>query len=99
MSSRHQTASRPAKSDRRLEHHRERQATRAALYVSDLEEVLDPPSVHNVDASDSERPKVRADSRRRHWKQPFWKRRTRSRHDKNEHHDDAADSYPSGLSE
>lgn len=54
MSSQHQAAGNPAKSDRRVEHHRERQATRTALHVSDLEDVLDPPSVHNVSTSVSD---------------------------------------------
>ncbi len=83
MSSQHQAAGNPAKSDRRVEHHRERQATRTALHVSDLEDVLDPPSVHNVSTSVSDA-QVETKSRRfRHWKQPFWKRRTQRRHDRN----------------
>ncbi|MDQ6838123.1 MAG: hypothetical protein M3137_07305 [Actinomycetota bacterium] len=85
MSSHHQVAGQPAKSDRRVEHHRERQATRTALQVTDLdlEDVLDPPSVHNASTSVSD-PQVETRTRRfRHWKQPFWKRRTQGRHDRN----------------
>lgn len=83
MSSHHQTESKPAKSDRRVEHHRERQATRAALHVSDLEDVLDPPSVHNITSAVSDGPVEAKHRRFRHWKQPFWKRRTKGRHDRN----------------
>jgi hypothetical protein len=56
MSDQHQTAGKPAKPERRVEHHRERQAARAALNVSDLEDVLDPPSVHNTAAPGLPRP-------------------------------------------
>jgi hypothetical protein len=84
MSDQHQTPGQPAKSDRRVEHHRERQATRAALHVSDLEDVLDPPSVHNTAAAGSPGP-VQAKPRRfRHWKQPFWKRRNNQRQARND---------------
>jgi hypothetical protein len=84
MSDQHQTAGKPAKPERRVEHHRERQATRAALHVSDLEDVLDPPSVHNAAMPRSVEP-VEAKSRRfRHWKQPFWKRRSMGRQARNE---------------
>ena len=82
MSSHHRTASKPVKSDRRVEHHRERQATRVALHVSDLEDVLDPPSVHNVEAPRSERPDGERQRRFRSWKKPFWKRRTKGHHDR-----------------
>jgi hypothetical protein len=77
MKSRYQTASTPARSDRRLEHHRERQATKMALHVPDLEEVLDPPSAHNhgTPISDSTDEANRRISR--HQKQPFWKRGTK----------------------
>lgn len=89
MSDRHQTFSyRLNKSDRRFEHHRERQATRTALHVSDLEDVLAPPSVHHVPeipTSDYVPGPVAIESRRfRHWKQPFWKRRTEVRHRHNQ---------------
>ena len=84
MSDQHQTPGQPAKSERRVEHHRERQATRAALNVSDLEDVLDPPSVHNTAAPGSPE-LVEAKPRRfRHWKQPFWKRRNKRRQARNE---------------
>lgn len=79
MSSHHQTASRPVKSDRRVEHHRERQATRVALRVTDLEDVLDPPGVHNIAVPSSDHP-VEASGRR--WKQPFWKRRSKGHGDR-----------------
>lgn len=83
MSSHHHTASKPAKSDRRVEHHRERQATRTALHVADLDEVLDPPSAHNISTSRSERPVETKHPRFRHWKQPFWVRRTKGLQDRN----------------
>lgn len=89
MSDRHQTFSyRLNKTDRRVEHHRERQATRSALHVSDLEDVLAPPSVHRVPqipSSDYVRRPAATESRRlRHWKLPFWKRRTEVRHRHNQ---------------
>jgi hypothetical protein len=87
MTDEHQTAGKPAKSERRVEHHRQRQATRAALNVSDLEDVLDPPSVHNAPApgSPGSPGPVAAKPRRfRHWKQPFWKRRSIQRRARNE---------------
>jgi hypothetical protein len=83
MSNRHQIVSRPAKADRRVEHHRERQATRAALHGPDLEEALTPPSAHNVTVSLSNHPVEANRPRFRHWKQAFWKRRTTTRHDRN----------------
>jgi hypothetical protein len=84
MSDQHQTAGKPAKSERRVEHHRERQATRAALNVSDLEDVLDPPSVHNAAAPGLPGPVAAKRRRFRHWKQPFWKRRSEGRRKRNE---------------
>jgi hypothetical protein len=81
MTDQHQTAGKLAKSERRVEHHRQRQATRAALNVSDLEDVLDPPSVHNTPAPEPVEAKPR---RFRHWKQPFWKRRSEGRRVRNE---------------
>jgi len=77
MSSHHQTAGQPAKPDRRVEHHRERQATRAALLVSDLEEVLSPRNVHNIAAPVGDWPVDQRTRRTRHSKQLIWKRRTR----------------------
>ncbi|HEY6424798.1 MAG TPA: DUF6788 family protein, partial [Pseudonocardiaceae bacterium] len=64
----HQTAGKPAMSERRVERHRQRQATRAALKVSDLEVVLDPPNVHNTPASWSPGPVEGKPRRFRHWK-------------------------------
>jgi hypothetical protein len=84
MSDQHQTAGKPAKPERRVEHHRERQATRSALNVSDLEDVLDPPSVHNTAAPGLSRPVEAKPRRFRHWKQPFWKRRSTGRRTRNE---------------
>jgi hypothetical protein len=84
MSDQHQTAGKPAKSERRVEHHRERQATTAALNVSDLEDVLDPPSVHNTAAPSLPGPVEPKRRRFRHWKQPFWKRRSQGRRARNE---------------
>jgi hypothetical protein len=82
MSSSHQIPSEPAKADRRIEHHRERQATRAALQALDLEDVLDPPSVHNTAAPDSDRPPETKHPRFRYWKQPSWKRRPKGSQDR-----------------
>jgi hypothetical protein len=76
MSSHHQTAGQPAKTDRRVEHHRERQATRAALLVSDLEEVLSPHNVHNI-AAEGDWPVDLRTRRSRQSKQLIWKRRAR----------------------
>jgi hypothetical protein len=84
MSDQHQAAAKPAKSERRVEHHRQRQATRAALNVSDLEDVLDPPRVHNTAAPTLPGPVVAKRRRFRHWKQPFWKRRSTRRRARNE---------------
>jgi hypothetical protein len=84
MSDQHQTAAKPAKTQRRVEHHRERQATRAALNVSDLEDVLDPPSVHNTATPGVAEPVEAKPRRFRHWKQPFWKRRSKRRRTRNE---------------
>ena len=83
MSDQHQAAGEPAKPERRVEHHRERQATRAALNVSDLEDVLDPPSVHNTATPGLPGPTAKP-RRFRHWKQPFWKRRSNGRRTRNE---------------
>ncbi|MDQ6782967.1 MAG: hypothetical protein M3063_05900 [Actinomycetota bacterium] len=96
MGSHHQVAGKPAKSDRRFEHHRERQATRTALHVTDLEDVLDRPSVHNISTlmSDSQ---VETKTRRfRHWKQPFWKRRTQPHHDRTATMNHLGDREPRG---
>lgn len=79
MSSRHQTTSKPDKSDRRVEHHRERQATRAALDIPDLDEVLDPPSVHNNAVPGTDSSIAVTHHEYRHGKPSFWKRHT-SRH-------------------
>ena len=85
MSEQHQAAGKPAKFERRVEHHRERQATRAALNVSDLEDVLDPPRVHNTAPPWLPGPAEAKPRRRfRHWKQPFWKRRSNRRQARNE---------------
>jgi hypothetical protein len=84
MSNRHQTASEPPKSDRRIEHHRERQATRTALHTPDLEEMLDPPSVHNVAGAHSDRPPETKHPRFRYWKQPPWKRGPKGSRDRTE---------------
>ena len=79
MGDQHRTAAKPAKPERRVEHHRQRQATRAALNVSDLEDVLDPPGVHNTPVPSVPRPMPAKRRRFRHWKQPFWKRRSTRR--------------------
>jgi hypothetical protein len=78
MSSYHRTAGQPAKPDRRVEHHRERQAIRAALLVSDLEEVLSPRNEHNIAAHEGDLPADLRTRRSRQSKQLTWKRRTRT---------------------
>jgi hypothetical protein len=83
MSDHHQTAGKPAKSERRVEHHRQRQALREALHVRDLEDLLDPPSVHNAAEPGLPKPVVAKRHRFRHWKQPFWKRRSQGRRVRN----------------
>ncbi len=66
---------------RRTEHHRERQATRMAVSgCEDLDDLLVPilahPNPHTVPE--------RGPRRFRHWKAPFWKRRTNERRRRNQ---------------
>jgi hypothetical protein len=83
MSDRHQTAGRAAKAERRVKHHRQRQALREALHVCNLEDLLDPPSVQNTAKPGRPEPVTARRRRLRHWKQPFWKRRSQGRRDRN----------------
>jgi len=78
MSSYHQTASQPSKSDRRFEHHRERQATRSALQSTGLEDLLDPPRVHNVATSHSEARPEAKDPQWHHGDHRHWARHAKS---------------------
>lgn len=85
MSTRHRSeVPKPAPSERRFQHHRERQATRHALAVHDPEEVLDPRVRHSLHVEHpGEAAETRAPRRFRHWKAPFWKRRNAARHERN----------------
>jgi hypothetical protein len=89
MSVRHRTVeAKPAPAERRIEHHRERQATRHALMAPDPEEIVDPRSHHSLHHPADRQALVQDEShittrRVRHWKQPFWKRRTAARHQRN----------------
>ncbi len=76
------------KDSRRLDNRRERQATRSMLLVADPDEVLAPPHLR---ATSDRRPSEataptpsQARRRFRHWKAPFWKRRTAMRHQRND---------------
>ena len=85
MSTRHRSeVPKPAPSERRVQHHRERRATRHALAVGDPEDVLDPRARHTLHV---EHPgdglEAGAPRRFRHWKARFWKRRSTVRHERN----------------
>lgn len=90
MSNRHRTGqTKPAKVERRVDHHRERQATRAALALAafDPDDIVDPRPLHSSPARKerSEPGPLEAPRRRfRHWKAPFWKRRNAMRHERNQ---------------
>lgn len=77
MSRRHhgEPAPRLTKFDRRVSHHRERSELRAVLLKEDPEAIVDPvmphSGAHGRPATGPERP--------RHWKLPFWKRRSATR--------------------
>ena len=88
MSKRHRESrvqAKPPKEARRQDHRRERHTAKAALLAADPESVVLPAPRH---LAGEEAPKV-VDStpgrrRFRHWKAPFWKRRTTARHQRNE---------------
>lgn len=86
MSTRHRSeAPKPAPSERRAEHHRERQATRRALAAHAPEEVLDPRARRSLHADHADRAPEGATARQfRHWKARFWKRRSAVRHARNQ---------------
>ncbi|MDA8297740.1 MAG: hypothetical protein M0004_14360 [Actinomycetota bacterium] len=85
MSSRHRSEiPKPAPSDRRVQHHRDRQATRHALALSDPEDVVDPRVQHTLRAEHpGQEPAATMPHRFRHWKARFWKRRTAVRRQRN----------------
>lgn len=88
MSSRHRSdIPKPTPSERRVAHHRERQATRRALAVGDPEEIVDPRPPHTLHlehaGGELADEAVVAPRRFRVWKTPFWKRRTALRHERN----------------
>lgn len=85
MSSRHRSEiPKPAPSDRRVQHHRDRQATRHALALSDPEDVVDPRVQHTLRAEHpGQEPAATMPHRFRHWKARFWKRRTTMRRQRN----------------
>ena len=69
--------------DRLAEHRRKRRVDRQALHCDGDEAVLHVAHEH-LHAHYSEKPRDPGTSRRdrRHWKQPFWKRRTTQRREK-----------------
>lgn len=85
MGSRHRSdAAKPAPSERRVHHHRERQALRQALSASDPEDLVDPRRRHSLHLEHAGDLRVDDAPRRfRHWKAPFWKRRSARRHERN----------------
>ena len=85
MSVRHRSeVPKPAPSERRVQHHRERQATRQALAATNAEEVLAPRTRHTLHVEHPrEVAEVGGPRRFRHWKTRFWKRRNVVRHDRN----------------
>lgn len=85
MSTRHRSeVPKPAPSERRVQHHRERQAARQALAMHDPEDVLDPRIRHTLHVEHpGEVAEAGAPRRFRHWKAPFWKRRSAIRHERN----------------
>ena len=85
MSTRHRSeVPKPAPSERRAQHHRERQATRHALAVHDPEDVVDPRVRHSLHVEHpGDVAEAGAPRRFRHWKAPFWKRRNAVRHQRN----------------
>ncbi|HVC25423.1 MAG TPA: hypothetical protein VND23_06680 [Acidimicrobiales bacterium] len=86
MSTRHRSeVPKPAPSERRVEHHRERQATRHALAASDPEDVVDPRARHTLHVEHpGDAIEVRPARQFRHWKARFWKRRSAQRHERNQ---------------
>ena len=86
MSKRHRTGiTRPAPWARKEAHHRERQLVHVALLAGDPEDVLDPPAHHSLHQEHIAQEAPQEVQRRvfRHWKAPFWKRRTARRHERN----------------
>lgn len=68
------------KEDRRLDHRKERHAARKALTVSDPDEIVMPVLHH---AAGHSAPEAASKKPFRHWKQPFWKRRSALAHQRN----------------
>lgn len=90
MSTRHRNdVPKPAPSERRIEHHRERQAMRLALAASaDPEELIDPRTRHTLHPEHTGTEHDNSSRRRfRHWKARFWKRRSAMRHRRNQDRD------------
>lgn len=85
MSTRHRSeVAKPAPSERRVQHHRERQAVRHALEAGDPEEILDPRARHSLHVEHpGEELEADGSHRFRHWKTRFWKRRNALRHERN----------------
>ena len=88
MSKRHRESrvqAKVPKEARRLDHRRDRHTAKAVLLTADPEGVVLPAPRH---LAGDEAPKAveAAPGRRRfrHWKAPFWKRRTTARHQRNE---------------
>lgn len=90
MSQRHRLASIEAgvltpltKEERRRERRRERHEARAALIAADDPDGIVLPEVPHTAVRATEARTTDPRRQLRHWKQPFWKRRTASRHAKN----------------
>lgn len=85
MSMRHRSeVPKPAPSERRIDHHRERQALRHALTVQSPEDLLDPRARRTLRAEHAHDELAPVSPRRfRHWKAHFWKRRNALRHERN----------------
>jgi hypothetical protein len=87
VSTRHRSeVAKPDPSERRRIHHRDRQALRHALSLSvaDPDELLDPLDRRTLQVEHRGAPQPKSQARRfRHWKAPFWKRRSASRRARN----------------
>lgn len=75
--------SRDERRTKRLEKRRERHAVKTALQTSELDDVILPQPTR-VENGEHGGPPPRSPRGRRHWKLPFWKRRTALRHERNE---------------
>ena len=88
MSKRHRESrvqTKVPKEARRLDHRRDRHTAKAALLTADPESVILPaPRPLGGDEAPKAVEPTPGRRRFRHWKAPFWKRRTTARHQRNE---------------